>query len=385
MFEGLDEFDWMQFGPRDRLGRIADDIPQLLRDLASSDENTIYDAGAALFEHSGSVSSAMPKLIPFALEIMEIDDHPARGYLLSLFVNLMESRPRNREDLQQARLAIQIYDELLKGVPIYMMLLNASQPEVRAYAGLLLGYMQEHISLVVPALTVRYRQEPEAHVRDALVHAVGHIYNDIATVDLDSRTACRELLFDVLQSDEALETRYAAVRMADNRFMRGEDRERIYDTMIAICIERLVKAKASSSKVEAAMQLQQFPTAYLIKHLPEEVSAYEAFLIVSALLKSFHHDGEGFDYLYWHNHHAANQENQSLYTQPGLGAQVADRKLVHNALEAVINYERFWYYKTNLLGTFYGLPNNRPGLRRVLRKLIEAEGTALAVIEQPDD
>lgn len=190
MFEHLDEVDWASMNHA--YGSAAD-VPELIRNIASDDdevrEEAFYAAYGNIF-HQGSRYEATAPAVPFLLEILQQPDYPAQAALLYLLSHLvmgyseswipygvgfqiegmreelaeLEARPAEerendeKDDLgwgtdeEWLRWHVNITDEARKGVPRFMRLLGSDDEYVRTAAAFMLSWLPEDLEMFSPAL-----------------------------------------------------------------------------------------------------------------------------------------------------------------------------------------------------------------------------------------
>ena len=98
MFEKLDQIDWTSL---EHAYGSAEDVPQLIRDLASDDasvrDEAFYTAYGHIF-HQGTRYQATAPAVPFLLEILDQPDYAAPDML----ARLTDVRSRYRRDLRES-------------------------------------------------------------------------------------------------------------------------------------------------------------------------------------------------------------------------------------------------------------------------------------------
>ncbi len=192
MLEGLDRIDWSSlehaYGP-------AEDVPDLIRDLASDEAGTREQARSALWSnviHQGTVYSATSHAVPFLIELLEsatvqdkaellvyvaalacgnsyLDVH---GPLLEKASAFEDERKRSewderlREELgwvESARLAV------VAGTPVYLKLLDDPRPEIRFSAAYTLALGRDRAAEIVPRVEERLKVEADDRVKASIL------------------------------------------------------------------------------------------------------------------------------------------------------------------------------------------------------------------------
>ncbi len=196
MLEGLDAINWHglehAYGP-------ADDVPGLLRNLASADDQVREGAHYKLYGnlyHQGTIYEATAYAVPFLLELAANESVPDRGWILAYLANLARGTsfisvhqhlpelfpqlaPGNRTAEIEAQLAQELRwvedtrAAVRRGLPLYLRLLDHAEPSIRAAATYPLAQMREDADSILPALARRLAIEsvPDVRVRIILSRA----------------------------------------------------------------------------------------------------------------------------------------------------------------------------------------------------------------------
>ena len=185
MLEGLDQVPWASLT---HAYGSASDVPGLLRDLAwggpEQREEALDDLCQSIW-HQGTVYEASAYAVPFLLELVQSPSVGERDQILALLANLaqgnsylevhgplseeMRRQPNYAEDLareqegvKQARAAVE------EGLPIYLSLLEAPEPEVRMAAADTLADFPERSAQISPVLQACLERETDAPARASL-------------------------------------------------------------------------------------------------------------------------------------------------------------------------------------------------------------------------
>src|SRR5579885_3207533 len=138
----------------------AADVPHLLLDLTSSDEQTRESALGTLYTniyHQGTVYQASAYAVPFLLELLRDETMPEREGLLVLLAHLARGNTYHRQhwhfyseerkqdpallaELEEGVFWVeQTYEAVSAGLPLYCSLLDDPSPKLRMAALRLLG------------------------------------------------------------------------------------------------------------------------------------------------------------------------------------------------------------------------------------------------------
>ena len=182
-FPGLEEVDWSQY--RHALG-TADDVPEMLQALSigvltsvevsaahpASKDPTIRSFAQLMqtIWHQGFVYSATPKAIPFLLQLLEKGRHSS---LIQLLDAVSESACD--EVCCEPRVAVEIREELAKGLPVVVATLASGETEERAAAARILGTLQGLPPEVEIAISDQLAMETQSEVREALIETLSRL------------------------------------------------------------------------------------------------------------------------------------------------------------------------------------------------------------------
>jgi HEAT repeat protein len=222
MLEGLEDVSWAKL--RHALGP-ADDVPDLVRDLASEDPDrrakAQYDLYGTLWSH-GTVYEATPHAIPFLVELLEHAAHLDRPWLLIYLSALANGASHHEvhqlhgiydEERNTPEFAAKIAQEqswvggakqaVRLGLATYQRLLSHDDPSTRAAAAFLLGGLRDDAPTTIAVLGGRLASESVPVVRASVAEALGSLGDEPLT---------RVRLLDLVEHDNAPYVRWAAAR-----------------------------------------------------------------------------------------------------------------------------------------------------------------------------
>ncbi|MEV4313425.1 hypothetical protein [Actinocrispum sp. NPDC049592] len=176
MFAGLDDIDWP--GMKHAYGS-ADDVPEMLRDLVSSDASereVALDGMYGAVHHQGDIYECTIATIPFLLEAAAQPGVPGRGAILELLASYANAENDDWTPASDPEVAAR-YDrarlDVAAGAPVYLELLNDKDPEVRGALGKALLAVRRDAGPVVDAVLARLPGESDADVQVAWLRALG--------------------------------------------------------------------------------------------------------------------------------------------------------------------------------------------------------------------
>ncbi|WP_137993350.1 PBS lyase [Streptomyces vilmorinianum] len=185
MLTGIEEVDWASLG---HAYGPADDVPGLLRGLASDDpaeREVALDAMYGAVHHQGDVYDSTLACIPFLLELVADPEVQDRGGIVELLTSiggidlsgddeLDELDPDDEEFIPAANYAMAAA-AVAAGADVFLGLVGDPDPEVRLAAPCALASLHPDPARVLTLLRERLTVECDTEVRLALVEAVGRI------------------------------------------------------------------------------------------------------------------------------------------------------------------------------------------------------------------
>ncbi|MFD8208313.1 HEAT repeat domain-containing protein [Streptomyces sp. NPDC059695] len=185
MLTGIEEVDWASLG---HAYGPADDVPELLRGLASADpaeRETALDGMYGAVHHQGDVYDSTLACIPFLLELVADPGVQDRGSLVELLTSiggieldddeeLDELGAEDEEFIPAANYAMAAA-AIAAGADVFLGLVSDADPEVRLAAPCALASLHPEPARVLTLLRERLTVERDTEVRLALVAAVGRI------------------------------------------------------------------------------------------------------------------------------------------------------------------------------------------------------------------
>ncbi|MFE1907432.1 PBS lyase [Streptomyces gardneri] len=185
MLTGIEEVDWASLG---HAYGPADDVPALLRGLASADpaeRETALDGMYGAVHHQGDVYDSTLACIPFLIELVADPTVQDRGGIVELLTSiggieldddeeLDEFDPDDEEFIPAANYAMAAA-AIAAGSDVFLGLVGDPDREVRLAAPCALASLHPEPARVLTLLRERLTVERDTEVRLALVAAVGRI------------------------------------------------------------------------------------------------------------------------------------------------------------------------------------------------------------------
>ncbi|GGP84768.1 HEAT repeat domain-containing protein [Streptomyces sindenensis] len=182
MFSGIDEVDWASmehaYGP-------ADDVPELLRGLASEDpaeREAALDGMYGAVHHQGDVYACTLACIPFLFELVVDPGVQDRGGVVELLTSIGgfdldedDEAEIDEDEIEGAANYAMAAAAVTAGAGVFFELIADEDPGVRLAAPLALATLHRHPVRVLALLRERLPVEPDEEVRLALVEAAGRV------------------------------------------------------------------------------------------------------------------------------------------------------------------------------------------------------------------
>lgn len=213
MFHGLDSIDWASFNGHIAFIGKPQEIPKWIHDLLSPNPKVRQRAADWLFgmqQHTGMVVATTPYIIPFALEVLIVQAYPEKPYILEKLFSVARYNLIMGRNIRLVRLALHTHDELIKGLPLYLQLLNNDEIAVRFYTARLLHCCQEQATQVLEAFMQRYERELNVRVRIAILRSASELIRDAYLQYSDASKSCRDFIESKLSGRLDLIERFAA-------------------------------------------------------------------------------------------------------------------------------------------------------------------------------
>jgi hypothetical protein len=234
MLEHLSSINWSDlshaYGP-------ADDVPQLLRDLASPTEEMHGRALGTLYTtiyHQGTVYQASAYAVPFLIDLLQQEQVPERDGILGLLAVMAKGDAYHRQHLHlydeartqdpafQQEMAEGIswvertYAAINTGVPLYLRLLEHQDIKIRLGATHLLGNLSHEATQFVSTLCDHFDQEQDQRMLATILLSIGTLMSHQDEKSLQSQLLLTYAL-DPVDSDMGLVRVAAAMALIRTR------------------------------------------------------------------------------------------------------------------------------------------------------------------------
>lgn len=183
MLEALDTVPWRTL---EHAYGEASEVPRLIRDLASSQEEVRQAAQTTLgftVYHQGTVYSSTAYVVPFFCELLEATQREEdKFWFLTFFIDIACASSVPDVDVRldpqrnaEARWVKAAKEAVSAGYSTYLRLLEEEDAKLRAYAALTLGLCQFHAEQVTPTMREHLVLEEAQMVRASILLSLGQL------------------------------------------------------------------------------------------------------------------------------------------------------------------------------------------------------------------
>ncbi len=195
MLESLEKIDWHNLN---HAYGDASDVPELIKSLASNDEETrrgaIYELYGNIW-HQGTVYEATSYAVPFLVELLKSDEVQDKHEILVLLFHLANghsykeahqsimARFLGEEEVNslqyQAEMQVELFwvkqahNAVAEGMPVYFQLLKHADPKIRMCVPYTLSALVEHATEIIPTVQAQLETEEDPQVRASLLLGIG--------------------------------------------------------------------------------------------------------------------------------------------------------------------------------------------------------------------
>ena len=375
MLENLNAINWQSL---DHAYGEASDVPDLIRALASRDEETRQGALYTLYGniwHQGTVYEATSYAVPFLLELLADEDvqgkekllqflvHLANGYSYKAVHQSFEARLRGEQAINnphyQAEMQVELYwvkqahDAVAEGMKTYFTLLEYPDPAVRMSVTYTLASLAEHAPEILPVVNAHLEIERDPQVRASLLLCIG-----LLAVDRSQEYA--QYFCDMVNAEQEQDLVRLAAAMALVRLSK--------ESTPAEVIQRLVETMTNSEEMEEAYYTLPWNMNGLVadicgvlSHLEPAVASIGISPCLEALKKA-----DAFSALSLTRALLSFVFGRSPLPKGKTARDLTDAQ--RTVLTTLVECEQAWTINANMAGILYavGLPQWREELRTFL-------------------
>lgn len=384
MLEDLDKIDWANllhaYG-------AATDVPDLIRTILQSDEAKSTEALGELINsisHQGTIYPVTAHVVPFMNELLSVDHFQRKDYLLVYLRELIKDcdwSVRNMGIRQPAlQCCLDTYTAVSGGAEIYRRVSEGNNIVAAIEAIRLLASLKERAVETAAYFWERILSSDNTDVKSELIYSIGLLWRYLPREAISLSTA---FLRELLHSEQTpLERIATAKALIYTRVIGIKDEER------AILIENYLNpldAPYRDYVLDHNFQ-EKWHTFKLLStqdNIPTNLDTLVVmFQIPDLSLEDVHSIGREIVDLAFERLNKNNGWGYERYpidpTQRRYGYYVnntskdfyrANKSLTawqQSALIAIVASDRFWQIPTNLFSFFYGLPDSREDLRKLV-------------------
>lgn len=399
MLENLDKIEWAKLG---HAYGSADDVPDLLRNLASPDkvarDATYYTLYGNIY-HQGTIYEATAYAVPFLIELLQEPSVEDKDQLLLFLNHVMEGTSyndvhqhlgifadeRNNPEFQ-AEMQIELYwvkqsfIAVQEGLQVYLRLLDHSLAAVRAASATLLGKFMNDANLSVPKLYACLTQEKETQVQESLIRSLARLASyDSEPIQFIEKLATDSLIKPNLRRVAAVcllrvakdKTPDAIVKILTEAVTDYKPSKEVLD-VDNLAIEELTYSLSLLGAERGALALIQ-----ILNHAP---NGHDALAITNWLLELAFSERR-LNYAFASMSRTKEGKWEHDFSLDNAGKQAVQEELANSdkqvvlranlthlqrqALHAIITSDKFWEIETNLLNV-YRLPTARTDLQALI-------------------
>jgi hypothetical protein len=385
MFSNLDSIDWQSLGYH-TYGR-PNEIPQAIRSLLSPEETVIREALGFLLgegQDFGDIYDTTPHIIPFCLEALALQGAPGKAIILrQLSGQGMYIADAGAHSVHMLDLCVRTYAALRAGLDLYLDLLAHGDQDEKVAACELLQYMTDDPEQLFPVLLERATQESDEEVLVNLFYAVKRLFASLEWPRFALKKQYAPGLRAIVETHPLPAVRVAAARASVELI----NRYRLYG-------EELLSPQVGDLLVGAFLHphppqhwTEEIPSLfqeYLVRdlaHLSDpapllrllaepEITAAQAHVLARGLLCQVAVN-QVLHSPHWQRMTSRDERKLGDFYRgehtvvPG---KYNSRRL-RPVLQAILAADRVWERPTNLFSFFYGLPDSRDELARLVAEM----------------
>jgi hypothetical protein len=385
MFSNLDLIDWDGLGyhvyPR------YEEIPRAIRDLLSPDDVVREEARGFLLgqgQDFGDIYDTTPRIIPFCLEVLAMDGAPGKSELMiqlsgqGMYIADAEVRSVHMMDL-----CLQTYEALRDGLNLYLELLTHGDRNEKLAACELLQYMTDDLERLIPELLEQFAREADEEVQVSLLYCLKQLFGSLEWPRFQLKEQYAPKLKAIVDEHPVQIVRVAAARVSVElvRKYRIPNDDLISRQVAMLLAQEFLQPGTPMHWSEddpliyqenIVRDLARLSDTFPLLHLLDEagITAKQAQLLARGLLCQAL-AGESEHRRHWQQipSHERRKEGDFYQFQHIIQPWQLKTDRVHAILQAIIDKERVWERPSNLFSYFYGLPDSRDELRRLVESI----------------
>jgi hypothetical protein len=382
MLEGLDQVDWGSLGKL-VYAQPATKVPELVRDLLSNDKNVRDEALAHLFgaqQDLGSIQRATPFIIPFIIEILADENTPERVsilWCLHAMFDYLQGSVVHPNDVRELQLYAKVYEAIEADVTVYLSFLKNSDADIQHAAVVFLGNLRGKDEQLIPELIRLFEVNVDKSIATIALASIGRLLSP--RDDLPRR-------FGIFLRDVAANRRYkieirraAAKALASSLFLYADYYKDVLAGIAPLLADEYVELSAQHDIYfyyleQLAKQIAMVDFNSLVELLKApKINLHDVHIIARIMLMKVF--DRWIDWEVWISNSLGryglisdkgkNEKCYSFTPAPELAFLLSEQR---DVLALIVANDKFWQIPTNLFSFFYGLPDSREELRRLIEK-----------------
>lgn len=362
------------------------ELPRAIRNLLSPDEKVREEARGFLLgsgQDFGEIYETTPQIIPFCLEVLAMDGAPGKAELMHhLSGQGMMIAGAGVRSVHVMDLCVQTYEALRAGLDIVLDLLARGERDERLAACKLLQYMTDDPERLIPTLLARVHQEADETVQVSLLFCLKQLFASLDWPRLPLRKLHAPKLRELVEGHPSPVVRVWAARASVELvgdFLSGEE-DLLSPQVGELLSQEFLHPGPPVHWSEDLPSLYQEHLVRDLARLPDpkpllgllaspEISAEQAHLLVRGLLcQAIIDRRKHLDH--WMQMASYEKRNEGFFYHHSYEFPRADLKIspVRPILQAIAAADPFWERPTNLFSYFYGLPDSRQELLKLLEE-----------------
>jgi hypothetical protein len=384
MFPNLDSIDWKGLGYH--VYSRHEEIPRAIRDLLSTEVAVRAAARGFLLgegQDFGDIYDTTPRIIPFCLEILAKDGGPGKAELMQqLSGQGMYIAEADVHSIHMMDLCLQTYSALRAGLDLYLDLLNTGDHDEKIGACELLQYMTDEPERLIPALLEQTDREGDESVQVSLLYCLKRLFQSLEWPRYSLKEQYAPDLRGIVERHPLRTVRVAAARVSVELIRQYTmSDENLSPQVKDLLVQEYLQPGPPMHWSENTPSIHQehiirdltrlaSPTP-LLKLLSEpEITADQAHLLARGLLCQVLIN-RGQQRRHWEqiiSYEKRKEGDFYIYRHAITPWELKSQRVI-SILQAILATDRVWERPTNLFSYFYGLPDSRDGLRRLVEEI----------------
>jgi hypothetical protein len=378
MLEALNSIEW---GTLKHFYNDEQEVPTAIKSLISPNTSEHIRALEFLFgsqQDSGTVAETTQYIIPFVLELLADEKYPSKKLLLNELGGLGIEPFAEHYSIRKVRYHLAAYDALESGLQTYFNLVNDPNFEIRQGAIEVLGKLSNSSEIIAQKLVSHFSFEETNEVKITLIDSLDSILSTVDFSQLDIRNQYKEFLKGLVESDYGSQLRHSAARTSirtsmSNFWGKKIKPDEVSPKVAEILIEEYWKRHSANSQdyiqreiIELLSQLGPEPLEILLND--HRTTPDDAYYVVRGLMFSainIYHAPSSWREKYWKEHPNFERMPKGNFHTFG-NIHFANIPETNRIIRSIVENDIFWKIPTNLFSFFYGLPDDREELRKLI-------------------